>query len=93
MNWPWADLSIFTSSVWRGSAFSGIGRSWLPSALCPFLSLVDRGTGTGPEAVSWEHLVKEFVVFNLEKRRLGLGVGRRDTVAILDSLRGAGERA
>ena len=46
-----------------------------------------------PEAVSWEHLVKECVTFNLEKRRLDLGVGRRDMVAILGSLRGAGERA
>lgn len=46
-----------------------------------------------PEAVSWEHLVKEFVMFKLEKRRLGLGVGKRDTVAILGSLRAAGKRA
>lgn len=45
----------------------------------------------GVEAVSWEHLVKEFVMFNLEKRRFGLGVGRRDRVAILDSQRDAGE--
>lgn len=30
-------------------------------------------------------------MFNLEKRRFGLGVGRRDRVAILDSQRDAGE--
>lgn len=47
----------------------------------------------GLEAVSWEHLVKKFVTFKLEKRSLGLGVGRRDTVAILGSWMGAGERA
>lgn len=47
----------------------------------------------GTEAVSWEYLEKEFIVFKLEKRRLGSGVGRRDTVAILGSLRGVEERA
>lgn len=46
----------------------------------------------GLETVSWEHLEKVFVVFKLEKRRLGSGVGRRDTVAVLGSLRGAEER-
>lgn len=43
-----------------------------------------------PEAVSWEHLVKELVMFNLEKRRLGLGVGRRDMLSWF-SERGWGE--
>lgn len=47
----------------------------------------------GLEAMSWEHLVKEFVMFKLEKIRLGVGVEKRDTVAILSSLKGAGEKA
>lgn len=47
----------------------------------------------GPESVSWKHLVKESLVFKLEKRRFGLGMGRTDTVPILGSLRDAGERA
>lgn len=47
----------------------------------------------GLEAVSWEHLVKKFVTFKLEMSSLGLGVGRRNTVAILGSWMGAGERA
>lgn len=73
--------------------FSGTGRSWLPSALCLLLSLVAAGRVKGLEAVSWEHLVKKFVTFKLEMSSLGLGVGRRDTVAILGSWMGAGERA
>lgn len=46
----------------------------------------------GPDTVSWEHL-EEFIVFKLEKERLGSWVGRRYTVAVLGSLRGAEERA
>lgn len=38
-------------------------------ALWPLLSLVGSREHEGLEAVSWEHLVKEFIVFKLEKRR------------------------
>lgn len=43
--------------------------------------------------MSWEHLVKDFVMFKLEKIRLNVGVEKRDTVAILSSLKGAGKKA
>lgn len=47
----------------------------------------------GLEAMSWEHLVKDFVMFKLEKIRLNVGVEKRDTVAILSSLKGVGKKA
>lgn len=43
--------------------------------------------------MSWEHLVKDFVMFKLEKIRLNVGVEKRDTVAILSSLKGVGKKA
>lgn len=93
VNWPELICPFSGSPGCREGVFSGSGRSWLSSALCPLLSLVAAGRVKGLEAVSWEHLVKKFVTFKLEKRSLGLGVGRRDTVAILGSWMGAGERA
>ena len=42
--------------------------------------------------MSWEHLVKELVMFNLEKRRLGFGGGEKGHDCCLGSLRGVGER-